>query len=64
MAKWAVLGKVVGSRYIGSYEADTAEEAVEMATRDAHVSLCHQCSGQIEDPEVVEMEAEPDWVKE
>ena len=64
MTKWAVFGKVVGSKYIGSYEAETAEEAIELAQKDAYVSLCHQCSGECEDPEVDEMVAEVDWVKE
>lgn len=56
--KYKVFGKIVGSRYLGEFEASSKEEAEEMALNDATCSLCHQCSREIEDPEVVSAEAE------
>jgi hypothetical protein len=49
----------VGSKYLGEVEADTMEEAIEKGGRRAHVSLCHQCSHECEDPEIQEVFAEP-----
>lgn len=57
MAKWSVYGKVVASTYIGEFEAETKEEALDKAGKEAHVSVCHQCSRKIEDPEVTDMTA-------
>ena len=53
--KWSVHAKITGSRYLGEVEAKTKEEAEEKAEKLADensVSLCHQCSDQIEDPEI------------
>lgn len=55
---WHVSGSVVGSTYVGEYQAATKEEAEEMAWADADVSLCHQCAGKISDPEVESLHAE------
>lgn len=46
-----VTGTVVGGKYLGTYEAETAEQAVEKALNEngGHISLCHQCSGECED---------------
>lgn len=54
--RWAVSGVVVGSKYLGEFEANTAEEAVEMALNGptAYVSLCHQCASECEDPEITD----------
>jgi len=59
MAKFHVSGTVVGSTYIGEFEADTEEAAIEKASRSAHVSLCHQCSPSCENIEITEISAEP-----
>jgi hypothetical protein len=56
--RWRVNGTVVGGKYLGEYEADTAEEAVELALDEAHVSFCHQCSGECENAEVEDATAE------
>jgi hypothetical protein len=42
-----VYGLVTGTKYLGEFKAETADEAVDMALQsDANdVSLCHQCSG-------------------
>jgi hypothetical protein len=45
--------------YVGEVEADSVEEALEKAESMGHdVSLCHQCSHKIEDPELTEFHAE------
>ena len=60
MAKFNVVGVVTGSKYLGCFEAETAEEAVEMALKSdkASVSVCHHCSEEVEDPEVQSARAE------
>jgi|ADurb_Val_02_Slu_FD_contig_21_2875252_length_324_multi_2_in_0_out_0_2 Fe-S cluster assembly iron-binding protein IscA len=62
MKKWAVMGHVVGSKFLGIFEAETKEEAEDMAIESdaASVSLCHQCSSECEDAEVDYVEAEED----
>ncbi len=55
---WMVTAAVVGSKYIGKYEAETGEEAIELAYADADVSLCHRCARKIENAEVEYMSAE------
>lgn len=54
MPKYNVYGTVVGSKYLGVFEASSAEEAVEKALQsdEAYVSLCHQCAGECEDAEI------------
>ena len=60
MAKWNITGAVRGSKYLGIFEAETKEQAIEMALNsdECHVSLCHQCSSECEDPEIDEVFAE------
>lgn len=58
MPRYSVTGAVHASTYIGEYDANTPEEAIELAYNDAGVSLCHQCSRKISDPEVCELTAE------
>lgn len=57
MKKWNVYGKVVGSRYIGIFEAETEEAAIEKANNESDrcgsASVCHQCSDVIEEIEVI-----------
>ncbi len=60
MSKWAVYGTVVGSKFLGVIEADTAEEAVAKAIRNASVSLCHQCDEECEGAEITDAIAEPE----
>lgn len=55
MPKFLVHGAVRASKYIGTYEAESKEEVEEMAWEDAHVSVCHQCSREVEDPEIDEL---------
>jgi hypothetical protein len=56
--KFNVYATVTGSKYIGEFEADTKEEALEKAADECYVSLCCQCSRECEDPEVTELTAE------
>ena len=60
MNKFAVYGKVVGSKFLGVFEAETAEQAEEMALNSdaAYVSICHQCSSQIEEANIEEVTSE------
>lgn len=44
MPKYAVYAKTWASQYVGEYEADTPEEAEDMAEGDVDFSLCHQCA--------------------
>lgn len=70
--RWSVSGAVVGGTFVGDYEAETGQEAIEMARGDADVSICRQCSGNISDltverlvaecgGETVEDEPDEDW---
>lgn len=52
MAKWNVTASIAGSKYLGTYEAKTGKEAIEMAAENASASLCHACSREVEDAEV------------
>lgn len=53
MKKFAVYGRVVGSKFLGVFEAETANEAEEKAlAENGYVSVCHQCSDQIEEAEI------------
>jgi hypothetical protein len=60
--KWRVYGAVFGTKYLGVFEAQTKEEAIEKALKsgEAHVSLCHQCAGEMSDPEIQSADAEED----
>ena len=53
-------GIVTASKYLGEFEADSEEEAIEMAlnSEEASVSICHQCSHDVSDPEINEANAE------
>jgi hypothetical protein len=60
MAKFHVYGAIVGTKYLGIYEAETKEEAVEKAMADAAgPCLCHECSSEVEDPEIESAMADP-----
>jgi hypothetical protein len=49
--KYSVWGSYYASKYLGEVEADTKEEALEKAETedlDYYVTLCHQCSDEVE----------------
>lgn len=56
--KFKVGGAVHASTYIGEFQANTPEEAMQMAHEVAGISVCHQCAGSIEDPELAHLWAE------
>lgn len=58
LPKYSISASVVASKHIGEYEAETEEQAIEMAWKDASVSVCHYCSRQIDEPEIEELHAE------
>jgi hypothetical protein len=58
MPKFSVWGVVTGTKYLGEFEAATKEEAEQMALDGTHVSICHQCSRECEDPEVHQVHCE------
>lgn len=60
MRRWNVYGAVRASKYLGEFEAETAEEAVQLALDSdaASCSVCHQCSSEVEDPEIEDAVAE------
>lgn len=51
---WNCYGVVKGSKHLGKVEAETKEEAEDLAMKldAAQVSLCHQCADECEDPQV------------
>jgi len=58
MPEYRVYALVRGSKYLGTVEADSKEEAEKVAWNelDHFVGLCHQCSKEIDDPEVDELD--------
>lgn len=59
MPRYHINAAIAGSKYIGDVDAENAEDAIfrgyEM--KECFVSVCHQCSRQIEDPEVISLSA-------
>ncbi len=55
---WTVTGTVVAGTFVGEYEAETGQEAIEQAWADAYVGICHHCAQRISDPEVTQLTAE------
>lgn len=60
MPMYRVCGKVSGGKYLGDFEADSAEEAVEKAlnSEDVYIQLCLEYSRQCENVECQDAEAE------
>ena len=64
MAQYTIIGKMSAWKVLGIIEAESKDDAVEIAVADdminneAWVSLCHQCSNEIELGEIYEYEAE------
>lgn len=48
--KFRVYGIATGSKYLGEFEADSEEQAKEMAANsdENHICLCHQCARELE----------------
>lgn len=60
MAKYKIYGTVTGSKYLGEVEAKSINEAKHKGWKldECYVSFCHQCSGEIEDPEIHDLYVE------
>lgn len=59
MKKWSVSACVAGSKHLGTFTAESGEDAIQQALDDnGDVSLCHQCSRQCEDGEAISASAE------
>ena len=60
MPKYKIHGTITGTKYIGEVEAKNEKEAELKAweLEGCYVSVCHQCSKEIEDPEVTEIQIE------
>lgn len=58
--KWAVYAIFTASKYIGEFDGDTKDDALEEAedSGDCYVTLCHQCSHQIDLGDAYEFQAE------
>ena len=57
MPRYHVTGTVIGSKYLGVFEAETADAAIHQAIEGASSNLCHQCSGECEDGQIEDGEA-------
>lgn len=57
MPKYRVSAKVIGSKFIGVFEAKSKKEAEKMVNEsdEIWVKLCHQCSDECEDPQIDEL---------
>lgn len=60
MPKYSVHATIVGSKFLGEFDAETAEEAERLAVQSdaARMCLCHQCSSQVDGLQVEEASAE------
>jgi hypothetical protein len=60
MVRFRIYGTVSGGKYLGEYEAETEQEAKDMALESdkAYISLCHVCDHECEDAQIVEVTAE------
>lgn len=61
MKKYSVYGMVSGSVFLGEYEADTEEEAIDMANDNPEAnwspSLCHHCANEVDLGDIYDAEA-------
>jgi hypothetical protein len=59
MTKYRVYGRVVGSKYLGVFDAENPEEAIEKALdENGCVSLCHRCVCECDEADIEECETE------
>lgn len=64
MRKWRVNAAIIGGAYLGEFEAENKEEAIEMALNEHDCTLCHQCADLISDPSIVDDSIEAEEVTE
>jgi len=62
MATFRVYGVIGASVDLGTYEAETEDDAIEMAENNPNAvwspTLCHHCSNEVDIGEVYEVKAE------
>lgn len=62
MSKYSVYGLISASVYLGDYEAESEEAAIEMAEaddeNDFNPTLCHHCSNSLDIGDVYEVNAD------
>lgn len=60
MPKYRIYGMIAASKCFGVIEADSKEDAESKAWEeyDCNISLCYQCSHEIDADEIYKMEAE------
>lgn len=61
MAKYRVYSIATASIFLGEFEGETKDAAIEAAVQavEPHASLCHQCAGEIDLGDFYEEFAEP-----
>jgi hypothetical protein len=58
--KYNVYGRVVGSKFLGTFEAENPQRAEKMALKEnGHVSLCYHCADECENAEIDDVIVEP-----
>lgn len=57
MKTYTCYAKIVGTKWLGDVEAENATEALKLAHEldTCYVSVCHQCSDQVDSPEIDEV---------
>ena len=62
MKVYRCYAKVVGSKYLGTVEANSEKEAIDKAyeLNECYITLCHYCSSECEDAEVTDVTVEED----
>lgn len=61
LKKWSVWGKVYATKFLGTFEAATADEAEQKAMEEnGQVAVCNQCASEVSDPEIDSCEVEED----
>lgn len=60
MPKYRVYAVVTASKYMGKFEAESKEDAEQMAweSDEAYISVCHQCAREVDGAEIDRMEVE------
>lgn len=60
--KYRCYGIVTGSKYLGTVEAENKKEAEDKAWKldTTSVNVCHQCSDEVDSPEIQEIAVETD----
>ncbi len=62
MKKYRVYGRLSGSVDLGEYEAESGEQAIEMANDNPDVnwypSLCHHCDGEVDLGDIHDVDAD------